>query len=269
MSWYRGSLPKEQVIRIVIVPEMEMGSSAEAWHSDELQADCCLQDGQLFLCGSCIPILPGLFSGFVFVQEIQGLECLDCSKTEDLSDLFHGCAFLRQLNLKAWNTGKVRNFQNCFRGCTLLKEVDLSTWDLSSAKNLSGMFMECSSLEKLDLEQWNTERVRDLSFCFAHCKKLRNLSLSSWNTAAIRQADSLFEGCLSANSGCITVESAAGGKFESHVHGLQCFGTVVSRAVDVSESQKSVVDVQWLLKAETTETIQVEMYCSGGFKRPV
>lgn len=197
MSWYRGSLPKEQVIRIVIVPEMKMGSSAEAWHSDELQADCCLQDGQLFLCGSCIRVLPGLFSGFVFVQEIQGLECLDCSKTEDLSDLFHGCAFLRQLNLKAWNTGKVRNFQNCFRGCTLLKEVDLSAWDLSSAENLSGMFMECSSLEKLDLEQWNTEQVRDLSFCFAHCKKLRNLSLSSWDTAAIRQADSLFEGCLS------------------------------------------------------------------------
>ena len=118
----------------------------------------------------------------------------DTSKVTNLSYCFHGCSYLKSLDLSSWDTSKVTNLSYCFHGCSYLKSLDLSSWDTSKVTNLSYCFQGCSSLKSLDLSSWDTSKVTDLSYCFQGCNVSNMLDLSMLDFSSIITLHYTFSG---------------------------------------------------------------------------
>ncbi|WP_125584748.1 BspA family leucine-rich repeat surface protein, partial [Lacticaseibacillus jixianensis] len=92
-----------------------------------------------------------LFDRLGNVKAYEGLENLDLSTTEDMSDFFYG------------------NFS--------LEEIDVSSWDVSSCLNFDGLF-SYSSLKTLDLSSWATNPEASWFNSFASMNQLGTVNLS-------------------------------------------------------------------------------------------
>lgn len=64
-----------------------------------------------------------LFLGFNNLEEITGLENLNTSETETMSEMFCGCDDLATLDLSSFNTAKVKNMDAMFEACNFLQTI--------------------------------------------------------------------------------------------------------------------------------------------------
>lgn len=67
--------------------------------------------------------LSRLFLGFNNLEEITGLENLNTSETETMSEMFCGCDDLATLDLSSFNTAKVKNMDAMFEACNFLQTI--------------------------------------------------------------------------------------------------------------------------------------------------
>ena len=67
--------------------------------------------------------LSRLFFDFNNLEEITGLENLNTSETETMSEMFCGCDDLATLDLSSFNTAKVKNMDAMFEACNYLQTI--------------------------------------------------------------------------------------------------------------------------------------------------
>lgn len=67
--------------------------------------------------------LSRLFFDFNNLEEITGLENLNTSETETMSEMFSGCGELKTLDLSSFNTAKVKNMDAMFEACGNLETI--------------------------------------------------------------------------------------------------------------------------------------------------
>ncbi len=67
--------------------------------------------------------LSRLFLNFNNLEEITGLENLNTSETETMSEMFCGCDDLATLDLSSFNTAKVKNMDAMFEACNYLQTI--------------------------------------------------------------------------------------------------------------------------------------------------
>ena len=197
MSWYQSTIPKEWILKIKICLEVPSLEWDEQWYSEEISAHCARFGSELFLIGQSIPVVPGMFQGFLSLKEIDGLELLDSSQSSDLSYVFAGCISLKQVDLSSWDTSMAETMEALFDGCTHLETASMDNWSLSRCCTLSAMFRECNRLQRLDVSHWDVSQVQDFSDAFSCCSALKRLDISHWNTSNARTMQGMFNRCSS------------------------------------------------------------------------
>ncbi len=159
----------------------------------------------------------GLFSGFKYLTEIEGLENFDTSNVTNMSGMFYGCSTLDNVYLKQLNTSNVTDATGMFNGCTSL--VSLEMGNLNKLTNMSGMFYNCSSLISIELGDMdslvssngmfgnftslvsvkigNLSNLEDMSSMFYGCTKLQTVDLSKSSLGNVKNMIGTFSGCTS------------------------------------------------------------------------
>ena len=85
------------------------------------------------------------------LEDIVGLDKIDCTYLTDMFSMFSGCSSLTSLDLSSWNTSNVESMGSMFRNCSNLTNLDISGFDMSNVQNAYGMFNGCSSLNTIVL----------------------------------------------------------------------------------------------------------------------
>lgn len=140
------------------------------------------------------------FCGCTNLTSIEGIENLNTSYVNYMSEMFAQCSNLETLDLSHFNTEKVGNMSNMFNGCTKLHDLNISSFNTENVTNMYGMFYGCSSLDSLDLSHFNTRNVRKdgMNYMFNGCSSLSYLNVSNFTTDKPgMQLDGLFQGCSS------------------------------------------------------------------------
>ena len=87
------------------------------------------------------------FIGALHLNEINGLEYLNTSEVENMSNLFGDCSSLTELDLSHFNTGNVTDMSGMFSGCSNLKTIIVGDqWSTASVTDGRYMFYDCTSL---------------------------------------------------------------------------------------------------------------------------
>ena len=140
------------------------------------------------------------FCGCTNLTSIEGIENLNTSYVNYMSEMFAQCSNLETLDLSHFNTENVVNMSKMFYGCTKLHDLNISCFNTENVKYMNEMFDGCSSLETLDLSHFNTRNVlySGLNYMFNGCSNLSSLDVSNFTTDKPRmQLDGLFKGCIS------------------------------------------------------------------------
>lgn len=140
------------------------------------------------------------FCGCTNLTSIEGIENLNTSYVNYMSEMFAQCSNLETLDLSHFNTENVVNMSKMFYGCTKLHDLNISSFNTENVKYMNEMFDGCSSLETLDLSHFNTRNVlySGLNYMFNGCSSLSSLDVSNFTTDKPRmQLDGLFKGCSS------------------------------------------------------------------------
>ena len=116
-------------------------------------------------------------------------------KLTDMSSMFKGCLFLKDVHAPKWDTSNVTTMSHMFDGCRVLSRLDVSKWDTTNVTDMCGMFWRCRSLEKINVSKWDTSKVTDMSHMFHECRKLKELELSNWNTGKVTTMSHMFYEC--------------------------------------------------------------------------
>ena len=139
----------------------------------------------------------GLFSNLIKLKTIQGLENLDTSQVNNMSEMFESCESLTNLDVSNFDTSQVTNMSGMFGVCLSLTNLDLSNFDTSQVTNMTQMFDLCLSLTDLDLSHWDTSRVTNMSDMFSHCEHLSSLDVSHFDTSQVTIMYNMFKECYS------------------------------------------------------------------------
>ena len=115
----------------------------------------------------------------------------------DTSEFFSGCSNLKSVDLRGFDTSRVKNMRSMFYACSSLSNLDLSHFNTSNVTNMTCMFMGCNSLSNLDLSCFNTTNVTDMRFMFNDCNDLSSLNISYFNTSNVVDMRYMFRGCRS------------------------------------------------------------------------
>lgn len=140
------------------------------------------------------------FCGCTNLTSIEGIENLNTSYVNYMSEMFAQCSNLETLDLSHFNTENVVNMSKMFYGCTKLHDLNISSFNTENVTNMYGMFYGCSSLDSLDLSHFNTRYVRNdqMNYMFNGCSSLSYLNVSNFTTDKPgMQLDGLFQGCSS------------------------------------------------------------------------
>ena len=140
------------------------------------------------------------FCGCTNLTSIEGIENLNTSYVNYMSEMFAQCSNLETLDLSHFNTENVVNMSKMFYGCTKLHDLNISSFNTENVKYMNEMFDGCSSLETLDLSHFNTRYVRKegMNYMFNGCSSLTSLDVSNFTTdKPSMQLDGLFKGCSS------------------------------------------------------------------------
>ena len=137
-----------------------------------------------------------LFSGYVRVKQIIGLEKWDVSNVKDMRFMFQNCKKFNS-DLSKWDVSNVKDMRFMFQNCKKFNS-DLSKWDVSNVKDMRFMFENCDIFNS-DLSKWNVSKVTNMNFMFHNCEKF-NSDLSKWNVSNVQNMSGMFVYCINFNS---------------------------------------------------------------------
>lgn len=111
----------------------------------------------------------------------------------DASYLFAELRNVTDINgLENLDTSKTQNFTSMFADINDISDIDASVLDTSSATSLRGMFADDVNLYSAHIEDWDVSKVTDFSYMFSY-SGMRSLDLSSWDTSSGRLYDYMFQ----------------------------------------------------------------------------
>ena len=164
------------------------------------------------------------FDRFGQLESITGLEYLNTSEVEDMSNMFAGCSNLKSIDLSHFTTSKVKKMYATFWRCGVTN-LDVSTFDTSNVTDMGFMFCLCGNLEDIDLSNFNTSKVtnmenmlsscgfknlylrnfdtrnvQSMSYMFSNCYYLESIDVSSFNTSNVWKFYAMFYNCMSLKS---------------------------------------------------------------------
>ena len=129
------------------------------------------------------------------LTEIERMDRLDTSQTQDMSRMFAGCAALAEVDLSAFDTSRVTDMRQMFSGCSALTALDLFSFDTARVTRMDGMFQGCAALSALNLGSFDTSRVTDTRQMFSGCASLSALDLSTFHTSQVLTMTGMFSAC--------------------------------------------------------------------------
>ena len=127
-----------------------------------------------------------LFSDYIAVKNIWGLDFLKTNQTENMKGMFENCYKLYDLDVSHFDTGHVTTMENMFFCCANLKSLDVSHFDTSRVTTMERMFSYCVSLKSLDVSHFDTKQVISTSGMFSNCAKLKILDVSNFDTTRVK-----------------------------------------------------------------------------------
>ena len=136
------------------------------------------------------------FNNCKTLKTIEGLQFLNTSQVEDMSEMFWDCHALTSLDLSGFDTSQVKDMSNMFGACHELSSLNLSGFDTSNVTNMSGMFWVCASLKSLDLSHFDTSKVVNMNNMFVVCD-FSTIDVSHFNTSKVTDMSGMFMGCSS------------------------------------------------------------------------
>lgn len=139
--------------------------------------------------------LAGWFNGFSALSDIEGLQYLNTTNVNNMSEMFRYCESLETLDLSNFNTINVTSLYAMFDGCKSLQKLDFSSFDTRNVTNMAAMFSNCSSLQSCELTNFCTDNVSDINWMFCGCISLKAIDLSHFNTANVNNMSLLFYSC--------------------------------------------------------------------------
>ena len=151
-------------------------------------------EGLQFLNTSQVEDMSEMFLGCHALTSLD-LSGFDTSQVKDMSNMFGACHELSSLNLSGFDTSQVKDMSNMFGACYELTALNLSGFDTSKVTNMWSMFCECGSLTTLDLSHFDTSNVTDMSLMFSECGELTSLNVSSFDTSKVEGMNGMFIGC--------------------------------------------------------------------------
>lgn len=149
----------------------------------------------------------GLFLGFQYLMQIEGIEYLDTSQVINMSYMFKECVSLENLDLSYFETSNVTDMSYMFYGCGSLENLDLSSFNTSNVANMEMMFGGCSTLSTLDVSSFETDQVTNMKYMFSGLSNLQNLDLRNFNFGNELHKKSIFK--MMSDSIIITVSNEA------------------------------------------------------------
>ena len=194
---------KNEIKRIVFENQI-LGKEGESksWDVSEKQdgkSIAFLVGNELYIQTEGIIAFPqnsiNLFADFENLESITGLEYVDTSKVNSMSQMFIGCSKLTQLDVSDFNTSNVKNMTYMFYGCSSLKEIDVKNFDTRNVTSILGLFYNCSSLEEIDLSNFNTSNVTSLQWMFTKCTNLKEVKLNGLDTSNVTSMMQMFYEC--------------------------------------------------------------------------
>ena len=143
--------------------------------------------------------LSNWFKGGANLTQIVGLESLNTSEVEWMSNMFEGCSKLTTLDLSSFDMSHVCSVSSMFKGCTRLESVNLDFAEpctLTWIYGLESVFENCMSLVSVDLSKFNTAEVESMANMFYCCSNLQSITFGdNWNTENVEDMSYMFAGC--------------------------------------------------------------------------
>ncbi len=136
------------------------------------------------------------FYGFSNLISISGIKYLDTSNVTNMSDMFHGCKLLTEINIENFKTSNVTSMSNMFSECFKLAEINVSNFNTSKVTDMGKMFSSCWNITELNVSNFNTSNVTDMSGMFSGCSKLTELNVSNFSTSNVINMSGMFRGCF-------------------------------------------------------------------------
>ena len=127
--------------------------------------------------------LKNMFSSFMKLKEIEGLEYLNTQNVTTMEGMFNNCKELETIDLSRLNTSNVTDMSTLFSLCSKLRSVDLTRWDMSKVTDVTGMFMLCSELTTIYCDDdWSTNsKITGSYMTFMTCEKLVGGNGTPWD----------------------------------------------------------------------------------------
>jgi len=135
-----------------------------------------------------------MFFGLENLTTVEGMENLNLSKAQDMTQLFDGCKSLTTINVSNLDMSHVTNIEYMFRNCQSLEYLDVSNWNVSNIFTMQGLFDGCSKLKRIDVSKWNVSNVTTMISMFRNCM-FTVIDLGDWNTSRVTDSQSMFSGC--------------------------------------------------------------------------
>jgi len=106
------------------------------------------------------------------------------SNVVNMSFMFSNNSLI-ELDLRHFDTRKVKNMQYMFYKCGNLKSLDITSFDISQVTTIFYMFSYCTSLTSLDLHNFDFNKFTSPAIMF-YCKSLKFIDISSYRNLMFR-----------------------------------------------------------------------------------
>ncbi len=136
-----------------------------------------------------------LFSNYVALEEIQGLEYLNTANVKDMFSLFGACKKLVDLDVSSFDTSSVTNMRSMFGSCEVLTNLNVSSFNTANVTDMESMFNRCYNLLELDVSHFDTSSATTMDSMFEYCENLSELDLSNFDTAKVESMNFMFSCC--------------------------------------------------------------------------
>ncbi|MFD1420580.1 bacterial Ig-like domain-containing protein [Lactiplantibacillus songbeiensis] len=133
------------------------------------------------------------------LTEIDGLENLDVTNTEDFSQMFSGDKVADFSGVADWSMGQATDTSYMFSSVTAAS-IPVENWDVSRVTSFIHMFDSNSSLTSIDLSKWQvgtnvaTGTTIDLMSMFFLDDNLKSVNVSGWDTSKVKTTTFMFNG---------------------------------------------------------------------------